>query len=209
MAVVEIVLPQIKKDPESAKGAVGVYPFAFNAFKNGGVIRGLQGRIVSEDGKDTSSDSRGLLVLEWPEVSTFQSFIQSPAFAEFAGAMKPFSSGPPDLSVFETNPASHLFGTHPVLEVLVIRPKNPSNESEVQTILKKIQSNSTKSSDTNAVYGSTVNLPEKRVGVLRIFANKEELADPKNASLRQDIKSEIGSLADITQLVAEVKSIPL
>ncbi|KAI1102523.1 hypothetical protein F4804DRAFT_262963 [Jackrogersella minutella] len=210
MAVIELVFPQLKSDPDSLKQALSKLPIAFEAFKDGGVKRGLQGFISTENGKDVSGDHREVLVLEWPQESTFYEFIKSPSFANFMGHLKPFVNGPPELDLFETNDGSPLFSARPVLEILIIRPKSASTDEDLQTILKKVQTSLEKSDDFEAVYGSSTNLPKKIATIVRVFASKEEREAAKSTSSRQEILNELSSLAEVTELVAEpIKQLPL
>ncbi|KAI2466730.1 hypothetical protein F4781DRAFT_434134 [Annulohypoxylon bovei var. microspora] len=207
MAIIEIVFPQLKKDPESLKEALTKLSVALATFKEGGVQRGLQGFIDSENGVDVSADAREVLILEWPSEATFHAFIKSPGFGNFMAQLKPFVNGPPELNLFETNAASYLFGARPFLEILLIRPKNTSNDEDVETILKKVQSSLEKVNDSDSVYGSSLNLPKKIATVIRVFTSKAERDAAKLSP--QEISNEVGSLADITRLVAEVKVLPL
>ncbi|KAK6951705.1 hypothetical protein Daesc_006228 [Daldinia eschscholtzii] len=207
MAVIELIFPKIKNDPESIKGAQETIPIAFKVLKEGGVLRGVAGVIISENGKDTTGEFKEFISLEWPELSYFYKFVESPGYAEYKAAATPFASGPPDLNVFETNPGAHLFAGRPLLDILLIKPKNPSDE-EAQNILKKVQSTLEKLNDTEAVYGSSLNLPQKKITIVRAIADKAELDAAKNATARQEILKEIGDLAEVTQLVADVKVMP-
>ncbi|OTA67159.1 hypothetical protein K449DRAFT_462117 [Hypoxylon sp. EC38] len=209
MAIIEVVFPQLKNDPETIKEATTKFPIVFKAFKEAGVLRGLQGFVGSDNGKDVSSDAREVLVLEWPNESAFRDFVKSPGYATAMGALKPFVTGPSELNLFETNDGAHLLGVGPVLEILLVQPKNASSDEDAKSILKKIQSSLEKTNAPTAVYGSTLNLPEKKIGILRGFASKAEAESAKNTASLQEIIAEISSVADVTQLVAEVKQIPL
>ncbi|KAI1138549.1 hypothetical protein F5Y05DRAFT_43299 [Hypoxylon sp. FL0543] len=208
MAFVEIVFPQFKKGPEIAKQAVEKLPIAFKAFKDGGALKGLHGFIHSEDGKDVSSDCRQVIVLEWPYESAFGDFVKSPGYGTVGAALKPFATGPAELNLFETNDGSHVLGAGPVLEVLLGRFRNTTSDEDVKAVLSKIQSTVGKTNGPPAIYGSTLNLPEKKIGIIRGFTSKAELEGAKSTSSRQEILAEIGKLAEVTQLVAEVKPIP-
>ncbi|KAI1464521.1 uncharacterized protein F4812DRAFT_462579 [Daldinia caldariorum] len=207
MAVIELIFPKIKNDPESIKGAQETIPLAFKALKEAGVLRGVAGAVISENGKDTTGEFREFLSIEWPEASYFYKFVQSASYEEYKAAATPFAAGPPDLNVFETNPGSHIFDGRPILDILLIKPKNPSDE-EAEAVLKKVQATLEKLNDTEGVYGSTVNLPEKKITVVRAIADKAELDAAKNASAREEIVKAIGDLAEVTQLVADVKVMP-
>lgn len=106
---------------------------------------------------------------EWPTESAFNEFINSPAFGNFKAAVKPFSSGPPQLNLFETNAGSHLFDTY-TLGLLLLTPKDESN---VPTILEKIRSGLEKTAESGVVFGSSLNLPQKKIAIFRPFASKE------------------------------------
>ncbi|KAI1083662.1 hypothetical protein F5B20DRAFT_527932 [Whalleya microplaca] len=207
MAIIEVVFPQLKSDPESKKSLPEKLPIVVKSFQDGGVLRGVRGFLVSEDGKDVSADYREVVVLEWASTSDFHAFVASPTFANMQAAIKPISNGPPELNVFETNDGSQLFGTHPVLEILRIRPKGASIDEHVQTILKKLQTKL--HNDSEAVYGSSVNLPQKEVAVIKVFENKASLDAANNASSRQELLKEIGDLAEVTRLVADIQQIPI
>ncbi|XXG95765.1 hypothetical protein Hte_002036 [Hypoxylon texense] len=205
MAIIEVVFPQIKNDPESIKGALAQIPIGVKAFKEGGALRTAQGFLVAENGTDVTSDSREILLLEWPTESAFHEFIKSQAFGTFKAAIKPFSSGPPELNLFETNAGAHLFDTY-TLGLLLLTPKDASN---VPTILEMIQSGLEKAAESGVVFGSSLNLPQKKIGIFRAFASKEELHNPKNVASMQEIRKDLGDLADITQIVADIKSVPM
>ncbi|KAI0139468.1 hypothetical protein F4776DRAFT_662425 [Hypoxylon sp. NC0597] len=209
MAIVEVVFPQLKKDPEIIKEAATKVPIIIKAFKDAGVLRVLQGFVGSEDGKDISSEFKEVLVLEWPNESAFRDFVKSPGYADAMGALKPFVTGPSELNLFEANDGAHLLGGGPVLELLLVSPKSASSDEDAKSILKKIQSSLEKANVSKAVYGSTLNLPEKKIGILRGFESKSDLESEKNAASRKEIIAEIGSVADVTQLVADVQQIPL
>lgn len=63
MAIIEVVFPQLKKDADSVKAALEKLPVAHRAFREGGATRGSQGFMVSENGKDTTSDFREVVML--------------------------------------------------------------------------------------------------------------------------------------------------
>ncbi|KAI1777237.1 hypothetical protein F4818DRAFT_341542 [Hypoxylon cercidicola] len=205
MAIIEVVFPQLKNEPESVKAALEQLPAGVKAFKEGGALRLAQGFLSSENGKDVTSDSRETLLLEWPTESSFHEFINSPAFANFKAAVKPYSTGPPQLSLFETNAGTHLFGTHTIGLLLV----SPKDESNVPAILEKIESGVEKAGDSGVVFGSSLNLPQKKIAIFRVFGSKEDLQDPKNVASMQAIRKDLGELADITQFVTDVKSVPM
>ncbi|KAI6081677.1 hypothetical protein F4821DRAFT_23312 [Hypoxylon rubiginosum] len=205
MAIIEVIFPQIKNDAESVKGALEQMPVGVKAFKEAGALRLAQGFLSGENGKDVSAESREIVLLEWQTEAAFNDFINSGAFASFKAAVKPYSTGPPQLNLFETNEGAHLFGNQ-TIGLLLITPKDPAN---VSTIVGKIQSGLEKAAESGVVFGTSLNLPQKKIAIFRTFASQEELKSAKNAGSMQAIRADLGELAEITQLVTDVKSVPL
>lgn len=94
-------------------------------------------------------------------------------------AIKPYATGPPQLNLFETNDGSHLFSSG-ILEVLLISPKSAE---DVRAILNKVQLSLDKANDSISVYGSSLNLPEKKIAIMRVFTSNA-------VSIRNDIRKE-------------------
>ncbi|KAI0884228.1 uncharacterized protein GGS22DRAFT_189359 [Annulohypoxylon maeteangense] len=208
MAVIELVFPKLKKDPELIKQALSKVPgLARAAFKEAGVQRGLRGFIDSENGKDVTSELRELVILEWLSASDFTTFIESSAFVSYMEHMKPYADGPPELDLFETNIGSPLFGPREFLEIILVRPKNVTSLEDVETILKKVKSSLEEANDSETIYGASVNLSEQVATIIRTFASREEREAAKNS--QQELLSEIGKLAVVTRLNAEVKQLPI
>ncbi|KAH9986839.1 hypothetical protein F4779DRAFT_291716 [Xylariaceae sp. FL0662B] len=209
MAIIEVVLPQLKNDPDSIKAFPDTLPVVAKAFKDANVLRALRGSLITENGKDVSTDHRVVLVLEWPKASAFHAFLESSAFVNMQAVLKPLAKGPSQLNLLETNDGSQLFGTRPVLEILKVQPKNASTDEDVQIILDKVRSSFQKGNESEVVYGSTLNLPQKAIAALRVFEDEAALNAAENVSPRQEFLKEIASLAEVTHLVANVEKFPL
>ncbi|RDW84060.1 uncharacterized protein DSM5745_04386 [Aspergillus mulundensis] len=93
MAITELLLPTFKTDPSSIANFAFQAPSLFAHFRG---VRGLQsffrGRIVAENGEAVDGDSgRGVLILEWDDISSFHSFYpDSPTFQAFLAVAKQF-----------------------------------------------------------------------------------------------------------------------
>ncbi|KAI5866533.1 hypothetical protein GGS23DRAFT_275796 [Durotheca rogersii] len=210
MAIIEVVFPQFKKDPGVIEAVLKALPVGIKAFKNAGVLRVAQGFLASENGRDVTSESREVLVLEWPTVSAFHDFVGSPAFANYTGLLKPFLDGPPQLNIFETNPASSLFTGGSTLEILLVSPKTAPSDEDLLALSKKVQSSLEKAGGADAVYGSSLNLPLKKIAVLRVFPSETELNSTQSATVRQEVTKSVDGLAEVTQLVSnDLKVLPL
>ncbi|KAI0600748.1 hypothetical protein F4775DRAFT_545490 [Biscogniauxia sp. FL1348] len=211
MAFIEIVYPKLKPDPESIRKAEqDVIPVIADAFKDGGVLNVLRGWIETQDGKDVSSAMREVLVLEWPSPSAFHAFVKSAAYMNVQALLKPLATGPPELKLYEASDASKFFSSDSVLEILEIRPKPAVAQGDaVENILKKIRAAVEKSIDPKVVYGSTLNLDEKEVVVVRLFATQSELATEATGASRREFLASIGDLAEVTQLVSKVDRVTL
>ncbi|KAI0173539.1 hypothetical protein GGR52DRAFT_390318 [Hypoxylon sp. FL1284] len=206
MSIIEVVFPQLKNDPETVKAVEDELPVVTKAFKDGGALKAAQGWLSTENGQDISSQHREIAILEWPAESNFHDFLQSEAFKSFQAVVKPLATGPPQMNLFQTNPAAPVFGAK-TLGVMMLTPKDPDN---VAALLDKIRAGLPKAEDfTKIVYGSSLNLPQKKVVVFRAFASKEEIQDPKNVASMRAIRSDLLGLAEITQFIADVKELPL
>ncbi|KAI1374710.1 hypothetical protein F4677DRAFT_424517 [Hypoxylon crocopeplum] len=209
MAIIEIVFPQLKKDLESINGAKEKQPMALKTFRDAGVLGGMQGFMASVNGEDVTSDLREVLLLEWPTASVFHEFIESSTFANFIEEIKPFAEGPPQLNLFETNAGLPLLNSRPVLEILLMSPRNTVSEANILAILDKAQVDVGRADESQALYGSSLNLPQKKIALLRTFESREEQHAAKSAPSHHGIMKELSSLAELTQLVAEIKQIPV
>ncbi|KAI1458933.1 hypothetical protein F4805DRAFT_107049 [Annulohypoxylon moriforme] len=208
MAIIELIFPRLKKDPDLIKEALSKVPgLARSAFKDAGVQRGLRGFIDSENGKDVTADLKELVILEWLSASDFTAFVQSQAFITYMGHMKPYADGPPEIDLFETNTGSPLFGSREFLEIILVRPKDSSNDEDVEDILEKVRSSLEKANDSETIYGASVNLPQRMATIIRAFESRKEREAAKQS--QQELLSEVGKLADLTRLDAEVKTLPI
>ncbi|OTB07875.1 hypothetical protein M426DRAFT_317776 [Hypoxylon sp. CI-4A] len=206
MAFIEIVFARLKNDPKLLKDAGNAMPLAFKAFRAAGALRTSQGTVVSENGQPWSDPSK-VFVLEWPSEPAFHGLFTSAEYAAFGGAFKPSAGGPPNIVLYETNAGIEKWGSRSVLEVLQLSPKNKADG--VEGILGKVKAILTKNNDSEAIYGSSLNVPEKKAVVVRIFSDKQEVESEKNASTRKEIIAQIGDVADVTQSIVDLEHIEL
>lgn len=84
--------------------------------------------------------------------------------------MKPYSTGPPELDLFEANASSPIFTGRDFLEVLLIRP---NKEEDIEAVVATVKSSLEKAGETDTIYGTTTNLPKKVATVIRAFSSAE------------------------------------
>ncbi|KAI8627009.1 hypothetical protein F5Y19DRAFT_477901 [Xylariaceae sp. FL1651] len=207
MAVLEIVQPQLKRDAEVIKDIeANVVPIMQKLLTDGGVLNGLRGWFVTEDGRDVRNEFREILVLEWPAAQYFTDFVASPGFQGLMGTFreKGYATGPPSLKLFDAGDLSVVFGSHTVLEYLAIKPQDAS-DANVQGVRQKLESSLQKLGSPRAVVGSSTNLDAKEIAVVGVYASDAELDAAKASTARQEFLAEIGKVANVTSLVAHVK----
>ncbi|CAJ2511911.1 Uu.00g075360.m01.CDS01 [Anthostomella pinea] len=210
MAIIELVYPQFKSEGNILQTIEEeFFPIAVKTLHDGGVIDGIRGFIVSYNGIDVTSDVREVLVLEWPTEEKFTLFVKTEAFARFQAAMKPFVKGPPVLKLFETNEASKLFGSAPVLEILEIAPKETTDGEKARDVLQKVLDDMKKTKAAGAVYGTSLNLDQKQVVIVELFTDTAALQAAQETASRREFLESIHGLASVTQLVAKVEKMPL
>lgn len=199
MAIVELVFPKLTKDPVLLKEAFEKIPsVALQVFKKAGVVRASRGMIDLENGKDVTADVKELVILEWKDAADFHTFVKSKDFADYMVLMKPYSTGPPELDLFEANASSPIFTGRDFLEVLLIRP---NKEEDIEAVVATVKSSLEKAGETDTIYGTTTNLPKKVATVIRAFSSAEERAAAKQS--HEELTNELGKLANLTLLYSE------
>ncbi|KAI0869127.1 hypothetical protein GGS24DRAFT_174237 [Hypoxylon argillaceum] len=206
MAVFEIVLPKLKKDVALiAEVEANILPAFRVKLQEAGVLNGLRGFLVTEDGRDVRQDFREILLLEWPHAQKFKDFVASSAFLEFASSLKDLVYGPPELKLFDASgDISSLFGTETTLEYLVVKPKDAS-EASVQRLLQKLQADLPQLSSSKAAVANSSNLDTREIAIVSLYASDAELDIAKASASRQQLLAGIANTADVTSLVAHVK----
>ena len=145
--------------------------------------------------------------LEWPAASNFYKFIESPGFAQFKKDLKDFASGPPDLKLFETNSGVGALLEDLVLELLIINPKNKT-EQALNAFLEKIASDTRKTNGLYTIHGSSLNLEEKQILILGSYKSRSELDATVDSLSRKEFLEALLEVSDVTRLVADVQKIP-
>ncbi|XDG02336.1 hypothetical protein ABKA04_001951 [Annulohypoxylon sp. FPYF3050] len=199
MAIIELIFPQLTKDPVLVKEASEkIPPVALRVFKQAGVIRASRGIIDLENGKDITADVKELVILEWKDAADFHAFVKSKEFADYMVLMKPYAIGPPELNLFEANASSPIFAGRDFLEILLIRP---NKEEDIEAIVTTVKSSLEKAGETDTIYGTTTNLPKKVATIIRAFSSAEERAAAKQS--HEELTNELGKLANLTLLYSE------
>ncbi|KAJ8107292.1 hypothetical protein ONZ43_g6779 [Nemania bipapillata] len=211
MAVLEIALPKLKKDAAKiAEAEETILPSFRVKLQEAGVLNGLRGFFVTENGQDIRQDFREVLLLEWPHIQKFKDFIVSPAYLGFAGQVKDIAYGPPELKLFDvSDDISSIFGSETTLEYLVVKPKDTS-EASVKSLLQKLQSNLPQFGAAKAAAASSLNLETQEIAVVGLYTSDAEFETAKVSASRQKLLADIANAADVTSLVAHVaKEIPV
>ncbi|KAI0149609.1 hypothetical protein GGR57DRAFT_504787 [Xylariaceae sp. FL1272] len=205
MSVFEIALPKLTPDAELIKTVEKDVRIVINLLKASPARNGLRGWIVSENGRDVKADFREILVLEWPEIQDFHNFVASDGFQGFIGLLKSkgLVQGPTELKIFDAENPSQLFASHPVLEYLVIKPRNTSNATG-EDVLHQLKSQLAILGSSKAVVGSSTNLEPKEIAAVGLYTSDAELEKAQGSSARQALLQDIGKAADVTTIVAHV-----
>ncbi|KAI0437342.1 hypothetical protein F4803DRAFT_539284 [Xylaria telfairii] len=209
MTVLEIALPNLKKDPVLIReGMKGLIPSLVTNLKKSGLLNGMQGFFATEDGRDISDECKEVLLLEWPTTQHFQDFIASPGFLAFAGEVKEkYAVGPPELKLFEVgSEVSSLFGSETILEYIIVKVKDDS-EAGVQSVLQKLQSGLSQLGTSKVAVRKSSNLPTQEIAIVSLYASDAELETAKASTARQQLLADVANAADLTSLVAHVKNV--
>ncbi|KAI1809278.1 hypothetical protein GGS20DRAFT_324876 [Poronia punctata] len=203
MTILEIALPNLKKDTAVVKQAVEeVIPVLKPLFIQHGVLANLRGFIETEDGKDVRDQFREILLLEWPTTEHFQSLIQSSGFHGAMDIVKKYANGPPHLKLFEvTESLAAIFPEKAVAEYLMIKPKD---EASKDRILEKLRPGLASLGTARATVGPSANLDPVEIAVLGLYEDQAELDAAKKSSERQSLLADISVEATVTSLVAPV-----
>ncbi|KAI1120787.1 hypothetical protein F5Y10DRAFT_116586 [Nemania abortiva] len=206
MTVLEIALPQLKRDPVLVAEALEtLLPPFMVTLEEGSVINGLRGSFVTENDVDVTSQYRQTLLLEWPSVEHFQKFITSQPFLDFGGKLKAYVDGPPNLKLIDVEgDVSHLFGSETVFEYIAIKPKDAS-EAGVKKILQQLQAGRSHFGTSKMAFGASSNLETQEIAVVILYGSDSELDAAKELPARKQLLEEIKTSAEVTRLVAQVK----
>ncbi|KAI0415756.1 hypothetical protein F5X98DRAFT_210465 [Xylaria grammica] len=212
MAVIEIALPKLKKDAQVIQDVdEKVIPGLNVKLTKAGILNGLRGFFVTEDGRDVREDFREVLVLQWPSAQHFRDFVASAAFAEFSSGLKQYSYGPAELKLLDVaGDGTSIYGKDTaVIEYLAVKPKDAS-EAGVQSALKKLQSGLSHFGTEKVVVGSSINLETQEIAVVSAYTSEAELETVKASAGRQQLLADIASIANVSNLVGHVKKeVPL
>ncbi|KAI1258994.1 hypothetical protein F5Y18DRAFT_322120 [Xylariaceae sp. FL1019] len=205
MSVIEIALPKLTPDAELMKTVEKDVHIVLDLLKASKARNGLKGWLVSENGRDVKAEFREILVLEWLQIQDFHEFVASDGFQGFVGLLKGkgLLQGPPDLKIFDTENPSQLFASHPVLEYLVIKPKNTSDATG-ENILHNLKSHLATLGSSKAVVGTSANLEPKEIAAVGLYTSDAELAKAQGTNARQALLQDIGKVAEVTTLIAHV-----
>ncbi|KAI9147328.1 hypothetical protein HJFPF1_12347 [Paramyrothecium foliicola] len=142
MAITEFIFPVYKPDQETLIELTKSAPEIFSNFRGVEGLKSLfRGKILIDNGQAVESDSgRGVIALEWDELSSFHSFYpQSAAFQGFLTKIKPHLAGGASPQLFESSSRS----THCLLSSIcqVIKAlKNTNTEKhwkQLQTVISE------------------------------------------------------------------------
>ncbi|KAI0452062.1 hypothetical protein F5B21DRAFT_356728 [Xylaria acuta] len=210
MTVLEIALPNVKRDPVLIEEALKTLaPLLGINLQAAGALNGLRGFFSTENGRDIRNEYREILLLEWPTAQHFKDFVASPSYLEFASKMKEkYAAGPPELKIFEAgSDVSSLFGpSETVLEYIVVKLKDAS-ESGAQSALQKLQSGLSQLGSPKAAVRKSSNLATQEIALVSLYASDAELEAAKASTARQQLLADIANAADLTSLVAHVEKV--
>ncbi|GAP89974.1 hypothetical protein SAMD00023353_4400830 [Rosellinia necatrix] len=216
MAILEIVLPSLKKDASLMKDfEEKLAPQLTTKLAKAGAKNGLLGPLATEDGRDVSGEYRQILLLEWESARYFDAFVASADFAEFAGELKAkYAAAPARPTLFDPadggDELSSIFGGDAVVvEYLAVKPRDAS-EAGVEAVLTKLRSGSgglARFGAPRVAVGSSANLETREVAVVGVYASDAELDAAKTAAARQELLADLAGVADVTNFVARVKKI--
>ncbi|KAI0487202.1 hypothetical protein F4859DRAFT_245964 [Xylaria cf. heliscus] len=209
MTVLEIALPNLKRDPVLLEEAVKtLVPSFVKNLQEAGVLNTLRGFFETENGRDIRDEFREILLLEWPTSQHFKDFVASPGYLEFSRKMgEKYAAGPPELKLFDTgSDVSSLFGskTKSVLEYIVVKPKDGS-EAGVQSVLQRLQSGLPQVGSSRAVARKSSNLATQEIALLILYGSDAEFETAKASTAQQQFLADIANIADLTSLVTHVE----
>ncbi|KAJ5225325.1 hypothetical protein N7468_006550 [Penicillium chermesinum] len=150
MAITEIVTVSVNPDPANLEHVEKIFPGLKKYFTdpNPGILSMFRG---------------WALEVEWNEAASFHNFIGSDKFKEFAGLVKPFVLGPPELQLFETNQSPTEPASSPVVEIY------------------RVSVASDKVSEARAAWEDSVQKLNAKAGV------KAKLTHGKSLNLQEDV----------------------
>ncbi|KAL5314271.1 hypothetical protein ACEPPN_018696 [Leptodophora sp. 'Broadleaf-Isolate-01'] len=180
MAITEFILPSYKQTPESIEAfssTVGPYlqkildeaPFKPKQL--------IFGKLVLENGVDVSADFRPCIGLEWEKPDHFYAVLTGEGFKAFGSVVKPYSAGPPNTQLYETDLGpSEVFGSA-LTEVWQVRVGDGfEREEAARGAWKRFISAIGEVSAVKRIQGASLNLQEKLwSGVLGWESNEVSL----------------------------------
>ncbi|KAL4972220.1 hypothetical protein BDW66DRAFT_163034 [Aspergillus desertorum] len=205
MTITELVLPTFKTDADS-QSLLRTQESSLFAFFRG--VPGLQsffrGRILADAGESVSESSgRGVLILEWDDVSSFHAFYpNSPAFQEFKALAKQFVKAPDLPETFEARVSSVECTVKSFTQIIKVVEKHETGGTweKLQTILQ--------SQRTGALVLSNARGIEDQRGCFLGMIGWQSLQDYEQARANRavtDIFEELGGGEMLLDIVVQVE----
>ncbi|KAF7713830.1 Uncharacterized protein PECH_000821 [Penicillium ucsense] len=105
MAIVELILPELKPDQASLEELVRDWPqfMAKLTNPNPGILHAFHGWVLTEDGRNVRDENKKVILFEWDKMESFTTFIKTSRVTDFAKSVGHLFTGPPRPQVFQTN----------------------------------------------------------------------------------------------------------
>ncbi|KAH9206235.1 hypothetical protein DL95DRAFT_469797 [Leptodontidium sp. 2 PMI_412] len=177
MAITEFILPSYKQTPESIEAFSSIVGPYLQKILDEALFKPKQlifGKLVLKNGVDVSADFRPCLGLEWEKPDHFYAVLTSEEFKAFGSVVKPYSAGPPNTQLYETNLGpSEVFGSA-LTEVWQVRVGDGfEREEAARGAWKRFMSAIGEASAVKRIQGASLNQQEKLwIGVLGWESNE-------------------------------------
>ncbi|KAL4749448.1 hypothetical protein BDW72DRAFT_194795 [Aspergillus terricola var. indicus] len=205
MAITELLLPTFKTDPESKSLLQTQAPSLFFSFRGvPGLTSFFRGRILADAGEPVGEGSgRGVLILEWDELSSFHAFYpNSRKFQEFVAVARQFVKAPEYPELFETRISSVPCTESSVTQIIIAVEKH-----ETERTWKKLQT-TVESQRTGAAAFSSAGGIEDQHGHFLGMIGWQSLQEYEQARANEDVAGllrELGGGKMLLNIVVQVE----
>jgi hypothetical protein len=108
-------------------------------------------------------------ILEWPTPEHLESFLKS-GLRDLIEVVKPVITGPPTIELYETNTDAQSLLDTPIMDILDVKP-NEGN-SNITALAERVAAGLSKLNGSGSVHGSSVNLDQGKVVIIRGFKDR-------------------------------------
>ncbi|KAF3388650.1 hypothetical protein F1880_003406 [Penicillium rolfsii] len=208
MAVTELIFPKIKTDQASVDEIEQDWPEISKRLThpNPGLLCAYRGWVLTENGRNVREENREFLLFEWNRVESFNAFIVSEQFANFAASIRHLVNGPPTLQLFETNYSPRDVATASTIEIYRVTIPNTENVEAALKTWEKISRKAREAyGDRVAItFGKSQNLEEEVIAGIIGWSRSEDCIAATEEEVLADSFEPLKTLGELLHITVGI-----